>query len=205
MRTLRTPKAWPEPEFGFPEMSFRAWYEDRHGTDAYLALDRIPRLDWADYLRWVAETVDVPVRHHTRLLRIAPAGDRLALTLRVTAPDGTRSEIVETTRQIVLANGAEGTGGPHLPAPLVGLPGALVAHTGDLIDFTALGGRRVAVLGAGAAALDAAGAALEAGADRVHLFVRRSDLIVQGPGGFPPAAWVPARTSTGAATPTGGN
>jgi cation diffusion facilitator CzcD-associated flavoprotein CzcO len=188
MRTLRTPKAWPEPEFGFPELSFRAWYEQRHGPDAYHALDRIPRLDWAAYLRWITATIKVPVRHHTRLVRIAPAGPQLQLTLQVTAADGTRSEIVETTRQVVLANGVQSTGGPNLPAPLAGLPADLLAHTADAIDFGALAGRRVAVVGAGASALDAAGVALEAGADQVHLFVRRDELIVQGPGGFPPGS-----------------
>ena len=178
MRTLRTPKAWPEPEFGFPELSFRAWYEQHHGDRAYLALDRIPRLDWAAYLRWITDTIDVPVRHRTRLVRIAPAGERLALTLQITTADGARTETMETTRQIVLANGVEGTGGPHLPAALNGLPSSLVAHTGTSIDFTALAGRQVAVLGAGASALDAAGSALEGGADEVHLFVRRDELIV---------------------------
>jgi cation diffusion facilitator CzcD-associated flavoprotein CzcO len=68
------------------------------------------------------------------------------------------------------------------------LPTTLVAHTGHRIDFAALAGKSVAVLGAGASALDAAGTALEAGAAQVHLFVRRDDLIVQGPGGFPPGS-----------------
>lgn len=188
MRALRTPKAWPEPEFGFPELSFRAWFEEQHGTDAYDELDRIPRTAWADYIAWFTATVQVPVRHRTRLLRVAPAGDVLALHLRVTAEDGTGADIVETARKLVLATGVDGTGGPNIPTPLLGLPAELVAHTGNVIDFAALDGKRVAVLGAGASALDAAGTALEAGAEQVHLFVRRDDLIVQGPGGFPPGS-----------------
>lgn len=186
MRTLRTPKAWPEPEFGFPELSFRAWFEQRHGVDGYAALDRIPRTDWARYLEWITATVRVPVRHRARLVEVAPVEDGLAARLRITGDDGTITEVVETTRELVLATGIEGTGGPYRPAVLRGLPASLAAHTGDPIDFGALAGRRVAVLGAGAAALDAAGTALEAGATQVHLFVRRDDLIVQGPGGFPP-------------------
>lgn len=188
MRTLRTPKAWPEPEFGYPELSFRAWFETRHGIAAYDEIDRIPRTAWADYIAWVAATVQVPVRHRTRLLGVRPAGDVLSLTLQVTADNGNRTEVVESTRKLVLANGVEGTGGPSIPSPLVGLPAALVAHTGHRIDFAALVGKRVAVLGGGASALDAAGTALEAGAAEVHLFVRRDDLIVQGPGGFPPGS-----------------
>ncbi len=188
MHTLRTPKAWPEPEFGFPELSFRSWYEELHGIDAYERLDRIPRTVWADYLAWFTAIVPVPVRHRTRLLAITPSGDRLALRLRITTDRGDAVETVETTRKVVLANGVEGTGGPNIPAPLAGLPASLVAHTGHRIDFATLAGRRVAVVGAGASALDAAGSALEAGADEVHVFVRRDDLIVQAPGGFPPGS-----------------
>lgn len=88
MRTLRTPKAWPEPEFGFPELSFRAWFEERHGIDGYAALDRIPRTDWALYLEWITATVRVPVRHHTRLVDVTPADGGLAVHLRVTGEDG---------------------------------------------------------------------------------------------------------------------
>jgi len=184
MHTLRTPKAWPEPELGYPELSFRAWYEDLHGEAAYDALDRIPRLDWAAYVDWLADALQVPVRHRTRLVDVVPAGDRLTLVLEVTGPDGART-VEETTRKLVLANGVEGTGGPALPAAFAGLPSTLVAHTSDAIDFATLAGRSVAVVGAGASAFDAAGVALEHGAE-VHLFTRRPELIIQGPAGFGP-------------------
>ncbi|MGW6195783.1 SidA/IucD/PvdA family monooxygenase [Kribbella sp. NPDC055110] len=186
MRTLRTPKAWPEPEFGFPELSFRAWYEGLHGEAAYDELARIPRTAWAEYVAWFERTVEVAVRHHTRLIGVTPAEDHLVLRFAVTRPDGRVDEVVETTRKLVLANGVEGTGGPVLPAPFVGLPNEFAAHTGDRIDFAALAGRSVGVLGAGASALDAAGAALEAGASEVHLFTRRPELMVQAPGAGSP-------------------
>ncbi|MFD7159099.1 FAD-dependent oxidoreductase, partial [Kribbella sp. NPDC059898] len=181
MRTLRTPKAWPEPEYGFPELSFRAWYEGRYDEAAYDELDRIPRTVWAGYVAWFEQTVKVAVRNHTRLIGVTPAADHLVLRLAVTRPDAGVDEVVETTRKLVLANGVEGTGGPYLPPPVADLPRHLAAHTGDRIDFPALAGQVVAVLGAGASALDAAGTALEAGASEVHLFTRRPELIVQGP------------------------
>ncbi|MDX6239016.1 MAG: FAD-dependent urate hydroxylase, partial [Kribbellaceae bacterium] len=183
MRTLRTPKAWPEPEFGFPELSFRSWYERLHGQAAYNELGRIPRTTWAQYVAWFEQVVGVPVRHETRLVGVTPGADHLALRLAVTRADGGADERIETTRKLVLANGVHGTGGPALPPAFVGLPTHLAAHTGDRIDFGALTGRTVAVLGAGASALDAVGAALEAGAPEVHLFTRRPELIVQGPKG----------------------
>src|SRR3981081_1855012 len=46
MHRLRTPKTLPGPELGLPGLGFQAWDEARHGTAAYDALDRIPRLAW---------------------------------------------------------------------------------------------------------------------------------------------------------------
>src|SRR6185295_5352656 len=50
MHQLRTPKWLPGPEQGNPDLGFRAWYETLNGAAAFDALDRIPRLAWADYL-----------------------------------------------------------------------------------------------------------------------------------------------------------
>lgn len=185
MRRLRTPKAWPEPEYGFPELSFRAWYELDHSPEEYDAVERIDRLDWAAYVDWVEQVLGVPVRHRTRVVGLAPAGDHLAVELEVTEDGGTR-RVTETTRKLVFANGVEGTGAPAYPPGFEGLPAHLAAHTADRIDFTALAGRRVAVVGAGASALDAAASALEAGAAEAHLFTRRDQLLVQGPAGYGP-------------------
>ncbi|MET7280810.1 SidA/IucD/PvdA family monooxygenase [Kribbella sp. NPDC005582] len=181
MHTLRTPKIWPQPEYGHPELSFRAWYERLHGEAAYDTVENIPRTVWAQYVAWFGCTVDVPVRHHTRLVGVSPASDHLVLRLAVSGSDGHVAERVETTRKLVLATGVEGTGGPALPPYFRALPAYLAAHTGDRIDFTRLAGRTVAVLGAGSSALDAAAMALDAGAHEVHVFTRRSELLVQGP------------------------
>ena len=59
MNLLRTPKALPGPELGIPAFSFQAWYEARHGQDAYAAIDRIPRLDWASYLAWYKQFLNI--------------------------------------------------------------------------------------------------------------------------------------------------
>lgn len=181
MHTLRTPKIWPQPEFGHSALSFRAWYESCHGRAAYDIVENIPRAVWAQYVDWFGRTVDVPVRHRTRLVGVAPASDHLVLRLAVTDIDGHVDERVETTRKLVLATGVEGTGGPALPPYFRALPASLAAHTGDQIDFAQLTGRTVAVLGAGSSALDAAAVALEAGARQVHVFTRRSELLVQEP------------------------
>lgn len=172
MHLLRTPKALPGPELGLPHLSFQAWYEARHGAEAYAAMDRIPRLDWVSYLRWYRHFLRIDVRYRTRLLGIEPADGHFRLMLEI---EGSRAE--ETARKIVLANGFTGNGGPDIPAVIRdNLPRARYDHTEDAIDFAALRGRTVAVIGAAASAFDAAGVALETGAKAVHLFARRPEV-----------------------------
>jgi cation diffusion facilitator CzcD-associated flavoprotein CzcO len=185
MNLLRTPKALTGPEIGLPVLSFQAWYEARHGRDAYAASDRIPRVDWAAYLSWYKQFLGIEVRYGTTLNRIEPAGDHFCLHLTI---DGTAT--VETCRKIVLANGVGGNGGPYYPPVLAGLPASMCAHTADRIDFSALRGKTVAVVGGAASAFDAAGVALEAGAGAVHLYARRASVAsvpISRSRGFPGA------------------
>ena len=172
MNLLRTPKSLPGPELGIPAFSFQAWYEARHGQEAYTAIDRIKRTDWASYLSWYKQFLGINPRYRTRLTRIEPAGDHFRLHLET--PDGPRTE---TTRKIILATGFFGGGGKLIPDVLsANLPASLYAHTEDAIDFATLRGKTVGVVGAAAAAFDAAGVALETGAAEVHLFARRDTI-----------------------------
>jgi FAD-dependent urate hydroxylase len=172
MNVLRTPKTLPGPEYGIAALSFQAWYEARHGEAAYAAIERIPRADWAEYLAWYRRFLGIPVRYRTRLLRIEPADGHFRLHLEL---DGAAK--LETARKIILANGVAGNGGVYIPTALTdGLPAHLYAHTADEIDFSALRGKKVAVVGGAASAFDAAGVALEIGAGTVDLFARRPAL-----------------------------
>ena len=175
MHKLRTPKSLVGPELGITALGFQSWYESRHGAEAYAAIDRIPRLAWADYLDWYRSFLDIPVRYGTRVLRIEPiaATNGAVAHFRLHQQVDGRAQ-VETARKIVLANGVDGNGKPFVPDVLnEAVAAGLAAHTHDDIDFNALRGRTVAVLGAAASAFDAAAVALEAGATAVHLFARR--------------------------------
>jgi FAD-dependent urate hydroxylase len=167
MHVLRTPKTLPGPELGIAGLGFQAWYEARHGTEAYRAFARIPRQAWIDYLVWYRSFLGINVRYDTRLERIEPADNHFRLHLNTG---------VETARKIIIATGFDGSGGIAVPDFLAGLPRHLYAHTGDAIDFAALAGKDVAVIGGAASAFDAAAVALEAGARSVHLFARRATL-----------------------------
>src|SRR3954451_10799524 len=81
MNLLRTPKTLPGPELGIPAFSFQAWYEARHGQDAYAAIDRIVRTDWADYLSWYKQFLGINPRYQTRVTRIEPDADHFRLHL----------------------------------------------------------------------------------------------------------------------------
>ncbi len=169
MNLLRTPKSLPGPELGIPAFGFQSWYEARHGAEAYAAIDRIPRTDWATYLSWYRRFLGISIRYRTSLLRIEPAAGHFRLHLNA---DGKTA--VETTRKIILCTGFTGNGGPYVPSVVrEALPTDRYAHTEAAIDFAALRGKQVAVIGAAASAFDAAGVALESGAASVHLFARR--------------------------------
>ena len=165
MRTLRTPKHLSTIELGLPSLSFRAWWEARHGLEGWTALDKIPRGEWMAYLRWYRRVLALPVRNDARVARIEPQRGLHHVTL----ADGETLR----ARKVVLATGIQGGGQWHTPGLVARLPRDRYAHTSEAIDFDGLAGKRIAVLGGGASAFDNATTALEAGAAQVHVFMRR--------------------------------
>jgi cation diffusion facilitator CzcD-associated flavoprotein CzcO len=167
MITLRTPKELTPIDFGVPALTYRAWWEAQHGVAGWDAVDKIPRGDWMDYLRWYRRVLDLPVRNDTRLTLVEPLGDGLhRLHLEGQAP--------LLARKVVLATGIQGGGEWHTPDMIRdALPRHLYAHTSQPIDFAAMAGKRIGLLGGGASAFDNANAALGLGVGEVHVFIRR--------------------------------
>lgn len=171
METLRSPKELVGPAIGLPNLTFRAWWEARHGQASFDAIYRIPRLDWMEYLRWYGRVAGVPVESETEMVDLDGDANGVVATFRSAA-----GERRVAARRLILATGRDGLGGPYIPPPFRGLPAAHVAHSSDPVDFGRLAGRDVAVLGAGASAIDNAAEALEAGARTVTLLVRRAGI-----------------------------
>ncbi len=176
MQTLRSPKHLTGPDLGLASLTYRAWYEAQHGAAGWLALYKVPRLEWRDYLLWVRRMVGLDVENGTALAALQPAGDCLRADL--AGPRG-----IETVfaRKVVLALGREGSGILRWPAypsldPHSSAARTRVFHASTEFDFAPFAGKRIAVLGAGATGFDNAAAALEAGAREVHLFARRATL-----------------------------
>lgn len=172
METLRSPKVLTGPCLGLPALSFRAWYEAQFGSAAWDALDKIPRPQWMDYLRWYRRVMAVDVRNEHAVEAIEPTADA-HVRLRVRHQDQLQTVL---TRRVVLATGRDGLGHAWLPPEALCIPPNKRAHSADMLDATRLRGLRVAVVGGSASAMDSAATALEAGAERVDLLVRRAVL-----------------------------
>ena len=172
METLRSPKQLAGPALGIPSLTFRAWFEAQFGNAAWESLDKIPRLQWMDYLRWYRAVLALPVLNGHRVTDLLPHGDgRVELHIEAEGRVTTA-----WARRVIVATGRAGLGGPSLPGFAQSLPAARWAHSSDDFDYASLAGLRVGVVGAGASAMDSAATALEAGAAQVHLLVRRPDI-----------------------------
>lgn len=172
METLRSPKQLTGPALGLPALTFRAWFEAQYGGEAWEALDKIPRLQWMDYLRWYRQVLGLDIRNGHRVEQVLPRADNL-VALSMTTPDGARTVLA---RRVVLATGRDGLGGACVPPIADSLPRKLWAHSSDEMDYGSLRGKRVGVVGAGASAMDSAATALEAGAASVDMLIRRADI-----------------------------
>ena len=172
METLRSPKQLAGPALGIPSLTFRAWFEAQWGRAAWDTLDKIPRLQWMDYLRWYRQVLGIEVHNGHRVTDVQPQADGL-VALQIEAAG---RALTAHARRLVLATGRAGLGGPALPRFVQGLPRTRWAHSSDELDHATLQGLRVGVVGAGASAMDSAATALEAGAAAVHLLVRRPDI-----------------------------
>jgi len=174
MATLRTPKHLTSVDLGIPSLTFRAWWEAQAGEESWDRIDKIPRGDWMNYLRWYRKVLELPVINETKLKLIEPGADGIH-RLHLEGAGAPTDRLL--ARKVVLATGIQGGGEWHVP-PMIedNLPRRLYAHTSEPIDFEALKGKKVAVLGGGASAFDNANFALAAGVAEAHVFVRRKTL-----------------------------
>lgn len=172
METLRSPKQLTGPALGLPALTFRAWFEAQYGAQAWEALDKIPRLQWMDYLRWYRRVLGLDIRNGHHVQAVRPRADGV-VELEMTTPTGRQ---IVLARRVVLATGRDGLGGAYVPEIARKLPRDRWAHSSDTTDYQALAGKRVGVVGAGASAMDSAATALEAGAASVDLLIRRDDI-----------------------------
>ena len=187
METLRSPKQLTGPALGLPALTFRAWFEAQFGMDAWDALDKIPRTQWMDYLRWYRHVLNLDLRNEHHVTKILPRDDGM---VQLEVMHRGSSETI-FARRAVIATGRAGLGGAYVPDFAHRISRDLWAHSSDPLDYSTLAGKRVGVIGAGASAMDSAATALEMGAASVDMLIRRDDIprINKGKGANNPG-WV---------------
>ncbi len=171
MLTLRSPKEFPGPALEFPNLTFRAWYEDKNGE--WEKVSKIPTLEWANYLRWLPKALNFSIKNEWHLLSIDLQSPLIKLTF-----DGNRSV---QTRTVVLATGRDGFGGFSTPLFINHLPRSAWFHTGERIDPKVFNGKKIIVVGAAASAFDITATAFEHGAEKVTMLMRRERLPDRNP------------------------
>jgi len=176
MESLRTPKDLTGPDWGLPSLTFRAYCTERFGEAYWNGLRRTMRRDYADYMEWYRETLQIPIQYRTSLVGLEPEGDLFRLAC--TGPNGPE---VAYARTVILATGYATDGEPFVPAYLRALDPARCRHAAEDLRFGDLKGRRVGILGHGAGAFDCAGMALAAGAASVDLCFRRKEIPTVNP------------------------
>lgn len=133
---------------------------DRHTLDVYgtaAGLAKTYPLPLEDFLRYGAwfQSRCVPDLDARRVTAVGP-GPR-GFILRLEGGD------LVSARRVVIAMGLKNQ--EFRPAQFVGLPRELVSHSSELVDFTQLRGKRVAVIGRGQSACESAVLLHEAGAE----------------------------------------
>ena len=172
MFTLRTAKQLPSIDLGIPALTFQSWYRAKYDADNWEKLDKIPRVEWMNYLKWYREVLNIPVKNEVKLDVIEPTTE--AIHKLHVIDKGERKILL--ARKVVLATGIQGGGEWHVPDLIKALPKSLYSHTSEVIDFEQLIDKRIAILGGGASAFDNANYALTHGAKEAHVFVRRKHI-----------------------------
>ena len=142
MQTLRSPKQLSGPALGLPALTFRAWFEAQFGLAQWEALDKIPRLQWAQYLRWYRQVLALDVRNRHRVTRGQPRADG-CVELQI---DNIGQVQTVCARHVILATGRDGLGGPWVPEVALQLPREYWAHSADGLQDHWFVGKRVAVM-----------------------------------------------------------
>ncbi|ALC83055.1 MULTISPECIES: flavin-containing monooxygenase [Bacillus] len=174
MVTLRTPKHLTSIDLGVPSLTFRSWWEAQFGPQGWEEVDKIPRGDWMNYLRWYRKVLNLPVMNEVKLKQIEPTEERI-YRLHIEGAGAPSDTLL--ARKVILATGIQGGGEWHVPQMISEkLPSHLYSHTSKLIDFEGLQGKKIAILGGGASAFDNANFALTEGVAEAHVFVRRKKL-----------------------------
>ncbi|NBY62751.1 MAG: FAD-dependent oxidoreductase, partial [Betaproteobacteria bacterium] len=77
METLRSPKELTGPALGIGSLTFQAWFVAQWGEEAWKVFDKIPRPQWAEYLRWYRKVLGIEVQNGHEVISVNPSPDQI--------------------------------------------------------------------------------------------------------------------------------
>ena len=171
METLRSPKQVVGPALASPSLTFQAWFKAQFGHIAWEQLDKIPRLQWGEYLQWFKLMTNPQVFSQYQLVdvQLTPSGSELFFE----TPDGGKRYIAQ---HVILATGMESFSEPNIPSFMDHIPKAYWEHSYAGSDYQRFAGLDIGVVGYSAGAMDSSATALEYGANSVEILIRASDM-----------------------------
>lgn len=175
MPHLQTSKQLTGPDCGIPSLTCQAWFEAKYGEEVWNQLEHIPTCDWADYLSWFKEVLNLPICNQTKVGALK--WDEKEQCFIVPLYRGELEDQVYA-RKIVFATGISGSGSWLIPSSVEeNLSKTLYSSVYENVDFAQLKGKKVAIFGGGASAFDAALLCHANEVKEVHLFLRRPRIV----------------------------
>ncbi|EKT63789.1 FAD-dependent oxidoreductase [Providencia burhodogranariea] len=171
METLRSPKQVVGPALASPSLTFQAWFKAQFGDEEWEALDKIPRLQWGEYLQWFKAMTSPIVLNQYQLIDIELTAQGCTLTFQT--PNG---EQQYHALHVILATGMESFSEPNIPSFMDEIPKAYWEHSYAGTDYSRFKNLDLGVVGYSAGAMDSSATALEHGAHSVELLIRANDM-----------------------------
>lgn len=171
METLRSPKQVVGPALASPSLTFQAWFKAQFGNEKWEALDKIPRLQWGEYLQWFKAMTAPQVFNQYQLIdtHFTENGHKLIFK----TPEGTKDYIAQ---HVILATGMESFSEPNIPTFVNDIPSDYWEHSYAGSDYRRFKGKDIGVVGYSAGAMDSSATALENGASSVEILIRAHDM-----------------------------
>lgn len=171
METLRSPKQVVGPALASPSLTFQAWFKAQFGEQAWLELDKIPRLQWGEYLQWFKSMTQPIVFNQYQLIdiQLTPQGRELLFN----TPKGLTYFVAQ---HVILATGMESFSEPNIPEFMNNIPNTFWEHSYAGSDYQRFKGLDIGVVGYSAGAMDSTATALEHGANSVEILIRANDM-----------------------------
>ncbi|EJD6399438.1 NAD(P)/FAD-dependent oxidoreductase [Providencia rettgeri] len=171
METLRSPKHVVGPALASPSLTFQAWFKAQFGVQKWEELDKIPRLQWGEYLQWFRTMTEPYVLNQYQLIDILPTNDYRELIF--DTPEG---KVTYQALHVILATGMESFSEANIPSFMDNIPTAYWEHSYAGSDYRRFKGLDIGVVGYSAGAMDSSATALENGANSVEILIRASDM-----------------------------